>query len=40
MTYHGRQQISPDMEDTIYACKRCGAELVRTSVCKSRPEAA
>ncbi len=25
---------SPDLEDTIYACRRCGAELIRTSVRK------
>ena len=43
MVYHGRRPISADVEDTVYACKRCGAELVRTSVCKSnnpRPAAA
>jgi hypothetical protein len=32
MVYHGRRPISGDIEDTIYACKRCGAELIRTSV--------
>ena len=35
MVYHGRRPISADVEDTIYACKRCGAELIRTSVCKT-----
>jgi DNA-directed RNA polymerase subunit RPC12/RpoP len=45
MVYHGRRPISVDIEDTVYACKRCGAELIRTSVCKTtgpatRPEAA
>jgi hypothetical protein len=35
MVYHGRRPISTDVEDTIYACKRCGAELIRTSVCKT-----
>jgi DNA-directed RNA polymerase subunit RPC12/RpoP len=35
MVYHGRRPISVEIEDTIYACKRCGAELIRTSVCKS-----
>jgi DNA-directed RNA polymerase subunit RPC12/RpoP len=24
--------IAPDVEDTVYACERCGAELIRTSV--------
>jgi DNA-directed RNA polymerase subunit M/transcription elongation factor TFIIS len=35
MVYHGRRPISADVEDTIYACRRCGAELIRTSVRKS-----
>ena len=35
MVYHGRRPISADVEDTIYACKSCGAELIRTSVCKT-----
>ena len=35
MVYHGRRVVAADMEDTIYACKRCGAELIRTSVCKA-----
>ena len=32
MVYHGRHIIAADVEDTVYACKRCGAELIRTSV--------
>jgi hypothetical protein len=32
MSYSGRRPIAPDIEDTIYACRRCGAELIRTSV--------
>ena len=32
MVYSGRRPISPDVEDTVYACRRCGAELIRTSV--------
>jgi DNA-directed RNA polymerase subunit RPC12/RpoP len=32
MVYHGRRPISGDIEDTVYACRRCGAELIRTSV--------
>jgi len=35
MVYHGRRPIAADVEDTVYACKRCGAELIRTSVCKA-----
>ena len=32
MVYHGRRPIAADVEDTIYACRRCGAELIRTTV--------
>jgi hypothetical protein len=32
MIYHGRRPVSAEMEDTVYACRRCGAELVRTSM--------
>ena len=32
MAYHGRRTVSAEMEDTIYACRSCGAELVRTSI--------
>jgi C4-type Zn-finger protein len=32
MAYSGRRVVAPDVEDTVYACKRCGAELIRTSV--------
>jgi hypothetical protein len=32
MVYSGRRPIAPDVEDTVYACRRCGAELIRTSV--------
>jgi hypothetical protein len=35
MVFHGRRPISSEVEDTIYACRRCGAELIRTSVRKS-----
>jgi len=35
MVYQGRQKISAEIEDTIYACRRCGAELIRTSVCQA-----
>jgi predicted RNA-binding Zn-ribbon protein involved in translation (DUF1610 family) len=41
MSYSGRRPIAPDIEDTIYACRRCGAELIRTSVCStSAPDTA
>jgi hypothetical protein len=32
MVYHGRRVIAADLEDTVYACRNCGAELVRTSI--------
>jgi predicted SprT family Zn-dependent metalloprotease len=32
MAYHGRRAVSAEMEDTVYACRSCGAELVRTSI--------
>jgi hypothetical protein len=32
MVYHARRLIASDVEDTIYACRQCGAELIRTSV--------
>lgn len=39
MAYKGHHLIAPDVEDTVYACQRCGAELIRTSVrTAARPE--
>jgi hypothetical protein len=32
MVYSTKRLISSDIEDTVYACRRCGAELIRTSV--------
>jgi hypothetical protein len=32
MVYQTRRPISAEVEDTIYACRKCGTELVRTSV--------
>jgi hypothetical protein len=41
MVYHGLRPVAPDIEDTVYACRRCGAELIRTSVRKmAKSEAA
>jgi len=34
MGYNGRRAVSAELEDTVYACGRCGAELVRTSMRK------
>ncbi len=38
MIHHSRT-IAADIEDTTYACQRCGAEVVRSSVRKSKPDA-
>jgi len=35
MAYHARRAVSAEMEDTIYACRSCGAELIRTSMRKA-----
>jgi hypothetical protein len=32
MVYQGRRPASSEMEDSVYACRRCGAELIRSSV--------
>jgi hypothetical protein len=32
MAFHGCRVVAPDVEDTIYACKKCGAELIRTAM--------
>jgi hypothetical protein len=32
MVYSERRPLGADVEDTVYACRRCGAELIRTSV--------
>jgi DNA-directed RNA polymerase subunit RPC12/RpoP len=36
MVYHGLRPVAPDVEDTVYACGRCGSELIRTSVRKMK----
>jgi predicted SprT family Zn-dependent metalloprotease len=38
MAYQRRHLIEPDVEDTVYACRRCGAELIRTSVRAAQPK--
>jgi hypothetical protein len=34
MAYYGRRAVSAEMEDTIYACRQCGGELIRSSIRK------
>jgi DNA-directed RNA polymerase subunit RPC12/RpoP len=36
MVYHGRRPMGADIEDTIYACRRCGAEVIRTAMRKTK----
>jgi hypothetical protein len=38
MVYHGQRPVGPELEDTVYACRSCGGELVRTSL-RGRPGA-
>ena len=35
MVFTARHPISAEVEDTVYACRRCGAELIRTSMRKA-----
>ena len=35
MVFSGRRSVSAEVEDTVYACRRCGAELIRTSMRQS-----
>ena len=32
MAYHAHRPVTHELEDTVYACRRCGAEVIRTSV--------
>jgi DNA-directed RNA polymerase subunit RPC12/RpoP len=31
MVYQARKPVTSEIEDTVYACRECGAELIRTS---------
>ena len=35
MAYQTCRPVSAEVEDTVYACKQCGTELIRTTVCQS-----
>jgi hypothetical protein len=37
MVFHARRPVSPEVEDTVYACQSCGTELIRTSV-RQKPQ--
>jgi hypothetical protein len=32
MAYHDKRTLGGGLEDTVYACRSCGAELIRTSM--------
>jgi hypothetical protein len=32
MVFHVRRPVTAEVEDTVYACRSCGTELIRTSV--------
>jgi predicted RNA-binding Zn-ribbon protein involved in translation (DUF1610 family) len=34
MVYNTKRPSSSELEDTVYACGKCGVELIRTSVRK------
>ncbi len=39
MNFTARHPVSAEYEDSVYACGRCGAEMIRTSVRKtSKPD--
>ncbi len=37
MVFHTRRPVTAEVEDTVYACRSCGAELIRTSV-RQKPQ--
>lgn len=37
MMFHARHPVTSEVEDTVYACRNCGAELIRTSVRQAGP---
>ena len=32
MVFQTRRTITPELEDTVFACRDCGSELVRTTM--------
>jgi len=40
MAFHARRPITSEVEDTVYACRSCGTELIRTTVRRDTPSAA
>jgi predicted RNA-binding Zn-ribbon protein involved in translation (DUF1610 family) len=37
MVYKTCRPITAEVEDTVYACRQCGTELIRTTVCQTAP---
>ncbi|HKM88408.1 MAG TPA: hypothetical protein VJX48_07370 [Xanthobacteraceae bacterium] len=35
--FHARYPVTSEVEDTVYACRSCGAELIRTSARQASP---
>ncbi len=35
MAFNGLRVIAIDVEDSVYSCRRCGAEVIRTAMRKS-----
>ena len=35
MVFQARRPITAEVEDTVYACRSCGAELIRTSAIRA-----
>jgi hypothetical protein len=40
MVFHVRRPVTAEVEDTVYACRSCGTELIRTSVRQKSPNSA
>jgi hypothetical protein len=32
MVFQARRPVAAEVEDTVYACRSCGTELIRTTV--------
>lgn len=37
MVYKVCRPITAEVEDTVFACRQCGTELIRTTVCQTAP---
>ena len=39
MVFQARRPVAAEVEDTVYACRSCGTELIRTTVRRDTPSA-